>query len=90
MEAKPLPTSPQGKNSDNSMYKKLTVHLTNVLNTRIEIAFIPLYDGEISNDLPKNQPMSKWYVSGEEKDADSVTGITVGNNALEDCLLFAI
>ena len=84
MEAKPLPTSPQGKNSDNSMYKKLTVHLTNVLNTRIEIAFIPLYDGEISNDLPKNQPMSKWYVSGEEKDADSVTGITVGNNALEE------
>jgi len=84
MEAKALPTSPEARMGDNSKFKKLTVHLQNVLNTRIEIAFIPLHDGEITDEFPKNQPMSKWYVSGEEADADAITAISVGGEEIEE------
>jgi hypothetical protein len=84
MEAKPLPTSPEAKMGDNSKYRKLTVHLQNVLNTRIEIALIPLPDGEIANEFPENQPMSKWYVSGEEKNADAITAIAVDSEEIEE------
>jgi hypothetical protein len=69
---------------DNSKYRKLTVHLQNVLNARIEIALIPLPDGEIANEFPENQPMSKWYVSGEEKNADAITAIVVDSEEIEE------
>lgn len=84
MEAKALPTSPEARMGDNSKYRKLTVHLQNVLNARIEIALIPLPDGEITAELPKNQAMSKWYVSGEESDANAVSAILVGNEEIEE------
>lgn len=84
MEAKSLPESPEAKIGDNSKFRKLTVHLQNVLNARIEIAFIPLPDGEITDEFPKNQPMSKWYVSGEEAKMDAITAITVNGKEIEE------
>lgn len=84
MPASRLESSPDVKNGDNSSYQKLTIHMENVLKTRIMIAFLPLEGKEFEDELPKNTPIEKWYVSGEEQYQGAVKGITVGDTALDD------
>ena len=47
MKAESLPSTPEVKGqADNSDYRKLAIHLTNVKNTTISVACIPLKNGE--------------------------------------------
>ena len=42
MEAKPLPTSPDPKQADNTPVQKLAIHKTDAASVKMEVAFIPL------------------------------------------------
>ncbi len=84
MPASRLDSSPDVKNGDNSIYNKLTIHLENVLRTRIQIAFLPLEGKDIETELPKSTPIAKWYVKGEEEKSGAVGEILVGGEKLDN------
>jgi hypothetical protein len=62
MDASPLPQSPKPQqNVDRSKYKKLTIHIENVVNITINVTFIPLYSEEkLFNEIPLIIPIKDW------------------------------
>lgn len=72
MNAEALPTSPVVPNqSDNSAFRKLAVHLTNIKDTTISVACIPLKEGETQpNWIPMPTSISEWTNQPPEGDVN--------------------
>lgn len=61
MDAAPLPTSPNPtENLDNSMYKKLAVHMTNAVNPTISVVFTPVKEGQPETNIPSLLRLDQW------------------------------
>ena len=70
MKAEPLPTSMDIPGAtDNKDYRKLAIHLTNVKDTTISVACIPLKKGETKPSwIPSLKAISEW--PGEDQPVD--------------------
>lgn len=62
MDAEPLPTSPVGDDQDpNRDIRKLTIHLTDVEDTRLAVLFVPLDENEEPlTGMPQVEPLEAW------------------------------
>lgn len=83
MNAEPLPTSPnpsgQGANTD---YKKLTIHLNDIIDTTLSVEMVPLMPGDsIPDSTPQIVPLKDWSIP--DGTAGSISDIKVDGKSLE-------
>lgn len=81
MNAELLPTSLAVQNqTDNSEYRKLAVHLTNIKDATISIACVPLKNGETQPSwTPSVKVISQWSPQTIEGDVNADGGFTIAD-----------
>ena len=86
MDAELLPTSPDVPGqTDNSEYRKLAIHLTDIRDTTISVACIPLKSGETKPFwTPSVQELSAWDLEEQEKEPATSWKFDFGNAGVEE------
>lgn len=92
MNAESLPTSPVVPDqTDNSDYRKLSVHLTNIQDTTISVACIPLKHGEVQPSwTPSMEAISKWTSHMTDGDVNADGKFNVADAVLLQKWLLAV